>query len=95
MVAETTVRFTRDDEDRSLGVVVPAFSVAEDSKGRFTYVAVPSEGGLAAIERRDVEIGDLSVAGLEISEGLEVGDQVVIAGLRFVEPGMTVRILER
>ena len=95
MVAEVTVQFSREDGDREPSVVVPAYSVAEDSKGRFTYVAVPSEDGLASIERRDVEIGPLSVAGLEINQGLEVGDQVVIAGLRFVEPGMTVRILER
>jgi hypothetical protein len=123
MVAETTVGFTRQRPGDAPRMVVPAVSVAEDSRGRFAYVAIPlaepaSEtqpeagmpprsdantepssdpfaGGLATIERREVTIGDLSIEGLEITEGLEVGDRVVIAGLRFVEPGMTVRMLTR
>lgn len=95
MVAETTLRFEREDRDETPAMVVPAFAVAEDSAGRFVYVAVPAADGLATMERRDVSIGPLSVEGLEIEEGLVAGDQVVIAGIRFVEPGMTVRILER
>jgi multidrug efflux system membrane fusion protein len=93
MVAEIGVRFERSDAGAKPVVIVPAFSVAEDDGGRFVYVALPGEGGLATIERRAVEIGDLSVEGLEIDSGLSVGDRVVVAGLRFVEPGMTVRTM--
>ena len=99
MVAETTVRFLREGGARD-NVVVPAFAVAEDAAGRFVYVAVQSGEGeaemsLASIERRDVETAALGVEGLEISSGLKVGDLVVTAGLRFVEPGMVVRVMER
>ncbi len=94
MVAEATVRFARRQRPGGQPLVVPSFSVAEDHEGRFVYVAVAGEEGLAEIRRKDVETGELSVEGLEIESGLDAGDQVVIAGLRFVEPGMTVRILE-
>lgn len=93
MVAEISVRFVRPQRTTEPVVIIPAFSVAEDDGGRFVYVAIPSEGDLAKLERREVEIGPLSVDGLEIDAGLEVGDRVVIAGLRFVEPGMTVRMM--
>lgn len=99
LVAETTVRFTRTDVGSKDNVVVPAFAVAEDSKGRFVYVAIPdgeaSAASLATIERRNVTTATLSSDGLEVSDGLAVGDLVVTAGLRFVEPGLTVRLNER
>ena len=101
LVAETTIRFERQDIGSKHNVVVPAFAVAEDTAGRFVYVAVPDAetagkpGGLATVERRDVDTAGLSVDGLEIASGLEVGDLVVTAGLRFVEPGMSVRLSER
>jgi multidrug efflux system membrane fusion protein len=93
MVAEITVRFTRPEQTDGPSVIVPAYSVAEDDGGRFVYIAMPTEGDLATLERRTVEIGELSVEGLEIDTGIEIGDRVVIAGLRFVEPGMTVRMM--
>ena len=93
MVAEITVRFSRPGKSEGPTVIVPAFSVAEDDAGRFVYVALPTTDGLATLERRSVEIGPLSVEGLEVETGLEAGDQIVVAGLRFVEPGMTVRMM--
>ena len=95
MVAEVTVRFARERGEGPPKLMVPSFAVAEDAAGRFVYVAEPTEGDLARTERREVEIGDLTTEGLEIEKGLEAGDQVVIAGLRFVEPGLTVRIMQR
>ena len=95
MVAEVTVRFARERGEGPPKLMVPSFAVAEDAAGRFVYVAEPTEGDLARTERREVEIGELTTEGLEIEKGLEAGDQVVIAGLRFVEPGLTVRIMQR
>jgi RND family efflux transporter MFP subunit len=101
LVAETTVRFQRKDIGSKHNVVVPAFAVAEDTQGRFVYVAIPQPDsggetdGHATIERQEVETGALLVEGLEITSGLEVGDLIVTAGLRFVEPGMLVRLTER
>ncbi|MCR9094446.1 MAG: efflux RND transporter periplasmic adaptor subunit [bacterium] len=95
MVAEVTMRFSRERGEGPPKLMVPSFAVAEDAAGRFVYVAEPTEGELARTERREVEIGELTTEGLEIEKGLEAGDQVVIAGLRFVEPGLTVRIMYR
>jgi RND family efflux transporter MFP subunit len=101
LVAETTLRFERKDIDGKNNVVVPAFAVAEDAQGRFVFVAIPQPAsggtpdGLATIERQEVETASLTVDGLEITKGLAVGDLVVTAGQRFVEPGMSVRLTER
>ena len=95
MVAEATIRFTRSAKEGPPRLVVPAYAVAEDGQGRFVYIAKPSSEELALTERRPVETGSLTVEGLEIESGLEAGDQVVIAGLRFLEPGLTVRVMYR
>jgi RND family efflux transporter MFP subunit len=79
------------------GLVVPAEAVGEDPKGRFVYVvnrdATPDS--LAAdgrIARRPVTTGDLTPSGLEITKGLQPGDQVVTAGLSVLGDGDPVRI---
>ncbi len=93
MVAEVILEFG-SAESQATRIFVPAYAVAEDADGRFTLIAQGEPGGEGTIERRPVTIGDLGQQGLEITEGLEPGDLVVTAGIRFVEPGMTVRILE-
>ena len=95
MVAEATIRFARSAQEGPPRLVVPAYAVAEDGQGRFVYVAKPSGDALALTERRAVATGSLTVEGLEIESGLEAGDEVVIAGLRFLEPGLTVRVMYR
>lgn len=93
LVAEVTLDFG-PSETEATRIFVPASSVAEDADGRFTFVAVGETGANGVIERRPVTIGLLASQGLEITEGLEPGDLVVTAGIRFVAPGMNVRILE-
>ncbi len=93
MAAEVTLDFSRD-EAGTTRIFVPAFAVAEDAEGRFAFVAVGDPGSVGTIERRPVTIGVLLQQGLEVTEGLEPGELVVTAGIRFIEPGMSVRILE-
>ena len=73
---------------------IPANSVAEDANGRFVYVA-RLDGETYTVERRSVRIGELTVEGLEIEEGLVPGDRVLTAGIRFVQEGQHVKLLER
>ncbi|MCA9665536.1 MAG: efflux RND transporter periplasmic adaptor subunit [Myxococcales bacterium] len=75
-------------------IVVPGASVMEDAKGRFAFIAKGKRGEQGQIERRAVKTGKLTPSGLVIESGLTPGDLVVTAGIRFVEPGMRVRILK-
>jgi RND family efflux transporter MFP subunit len=73
--------------------LVPAQSVIDTRTQQIVYVAVPTEReGVATIEERQVQTGRLSLHGLEILHGLQVGDIVVIAGMSKMYEGLEVRI---
>jgi len=95
MVAEVSIRLGGESVgEPATSIIVPAHAIAEDRVGRFAFVARPDSQGQGVIERHAVTIGEIGLQGLEVVDGLEPGDLLVTAGIRFVEPGMTVRILE-
>ncbi len=71
-------------------MIVPLTAVIEDSDGRFVYLAEPEGSGEAVVTRRDVEVGELTEAGIEIVAGLAAGDQVVTAGTSILRAGQRV-----
>ena len=77
MAAEVTVQFSAATGP---GLAVPASAVINDERGTFVFVAVPADDDRATIERRDVQIGELTEAGVEITAGLTEGDRIVTAG---------------
>lgn len=56
------------------------------------YAWVVNEEG--RVSRREVKTGTLRDGGLEILEGLEPGDQLVVRGVRFMEEGLEVEVRE-
>jgi membrane fusion protein, multidrug efflux system len=75
-------------------ILIPASAVMEDDKGRFAFIAKGQPGGVGKIVRKTLTTGALKRQGLAVTSGLSPGDRVVIAGIRFVKEGMTVRILK-
>jgi len=90
MVADISVVFGRAGDPKRM--MVKSKAVVEDSGGRFVYVAVPSGDGMAVVERRDVQTGSLTSSGLEVISGLQDGERVIVAGIRFLHEGMTVKL---
>ena len=45
------------------------------------------------VERRPVKVGAATGDEIEIVEGLQPGDRIAVAGVRFLRDGMTVRDL--
>jgi RND family efflux transporter MFP subunit len=79
------------------GLVVPAEAVSRDEHGRFVYVvgidSVETTDRVdGRIERRSVETGALTAAGIVVTDGLREGQRVVTAGLSQVRTGDRVRI---
>ena len=74
-------------------VYVPAHSVLEDSQGRFVYLAVESIDGSAEVQRRAVVVGELNENGLQVLQGLDIGDKVITAGMSKISQGLVVRIM--
>lgn len=73
--------------------LVPLSAVIEDADENFVFLAVPSGGeGFATIERRTVQVGELTDLGLEILGGLNPGDRVVTAGASVIREGLKVSI---
>ncbi len=75
-------------------VYVPAHSVLEDSQGRFVYLAVETKAGQAEVKRRAVIVGELNENGLQVLQGLDLGDNVITAGMSKISPDLAVRIMD-
>lgn len=93
MSAQVFSKYTSATDDLN-EVYIPAQSVLADSKGRFVYIAVKTAEGLAEVQRRSVVVGDLNENGLQVVNGLDIGDAVITAGMSKVSHGLAVRIME-
>jgi RND family efflux transporter MFP subunit len=72
-------------------VVVPVTAVINDPDGTFVFIAEQAEiDGEAIVRRRTVTLGELSQSGIEIIDGLQVGDRVVTAGVSVIRDGQRV-----
>ena len=96
MSAEVSVRpFT--ENDASSVAYLPTQVVLEDNRGRYVFVAVPQreskQRNAATIERKNVEVGDVSSFGIQVISGLAEGDEVVTAGMSQIAPGMQVLLM--
>jgi RND family efflux transporter MFP subunit len=69
-------------------LMVPITAVLENPRGAVVYVV---QGGKAV--RRDVQRGSTYEGRVEITEGLKVGDSVVVAGATFLRDGGQVRVV--
>jgi RND family efflux transporter MFP subunit len=90
MAAELEFRFEAPGEGAHFRV--PPHAVAEDRAGRFVFVVEPGEAGRGVVRRREVTVGSLTPAGLEVREGLDEGDRLVTAGISQIEDGDTVKL---
>ena len=77
------------------GVVLPVSAVINRPEGTFAFVAEPVEPqGEAIVRQRPVTLGELTESGIEVMQGLEVGDRVVTAGISVIRDGQRVLISE-
>ena len=75
------------------GVVIPVTAVINDPDGTFVFVAVPTGAeGEATVTRRAVDVGELSQYGIEIIDGLGIGDFVITAGISVIREGQRVLV---
>lgn len=73
------------------GVVLPVMAVINDPNGTFVFIAEQTDiANEAVVRRRTVILGELSQSGIEIVEGLQVGDRVITAGISVIRDGQRV-----
>ncbi len=92
MAAEVTIRFEQGDTE---SVFVPPFAVRADRGGSIVFVVEAQQDELGIVRRRPVEVGEFSELGLEVTEGLDDGQLLVIAGVSRIQDGQQVRLLPR
>jgi len=71
-------------------IVVPSKIIREDLKGKYLYVAITENGQLVA-RKRYITTDRLYLDSSRISQGLEVGDQIIIQGFNRVSDGTAIR----
>lgn len=75
------------------GFVLPVTAVISDPGGAFVFVAELNEtDGEAIVRRREVTLGELTQSGIEIAEGLQVGDRVITAGISVIREDQRVLV---
>jgi len=89
MAAEVMITF-KSEGDRQRYLVPPA-AVSEDRLGRFVYIVEPAEKGFGIVQKKPVEIGELTPDGLEVLEGIRDGDYLVTAGISRIQDSLKVR----
>jgi len=89
LAADVTFQFdSAADEGR---VVIPVTAVVKDPHGTFVFIAEPAEiAGEAIVRHRTVKLGELSQLGIEVVDGLDVGDRVITAGVSIIRDGQRV-----
>jgi len=104
MVAD--VEFSFETPRTIAGMInIPANAVLEDPDGK-TYVWVYEEDEedkeetvqqrlQGTVHRRDVEVGELTENGIEITGGLEPGDVVASAGAAYLQEGQKVSLMRK
>ena len=84
-----SVTFSLDTSAERL--IVPLVAVMGNSDEKFVFVAT-AEDEHYLIQRIAVQTGELNNEGIEITAGLEAGQQVVVAGMSRISEGMKVTL---
>jgi membrane fusion protein (multidrug efflux system) len=71
-------------------LAVPSIALIPEQGGRRVYVV---EDGVA--RARSVQTGLRTETQVEITRGLDAGEQVIVSGLQMVQPGMPVQVKSR
>ena len=73
--------------------VLPLAAIINDPDGTYVYIAEPGEvTGEALVTRRAIDLGELTQDGVEVVDGLNPGDDVIIAGVSVIRPGQRVLV---
>lgn len=91
----TSVTLQLGAQDAAQVTVLSPQAILEDAEGKFVYVLEPTDTDTVfSATRRGIATGELRAEGIEISDGLSEGDEVIVAGAARVTANMKVKRLE-
>lgn len=81
-------------EAAATGFEVPLDAVPIDETGQYyVWQVVPAEGEVYTVERRNVQVGPMTLNRVLITDGLAKGDRIALAGVHILREGTRVRLL--
>ncbi len=90
-----TVNIPIGKNGREASIIITPDAVSHDQNGDFVYVAVPTaEEDIYKATRRDITPGGLVQGGYEVAGGINTGEIVITAGIRFLYDGRKVKLLD-
>ncbi|MGL5125394.1 MAG: efflux RND transporter periplasmic adaptor subunit [Fusobacteriaceae bacterium] len=90
MTASVKINFENIDAGK---IYLPANAVQLDSTGKYYVMVIKKiEGAIGTVERKIVEIGELTNGGLEIKTGIVPGDYIVTSGSSVLSEGQSVKL---
>ncbi len=92
MLAILIFQFFNNEKIKSEKLVAPASAIGEDSNGHFVFSLEKVEKNFL-VQKKNVQIGNLTTEGFEIVTGLSKGELVATAGLSTLLDGMKVRLM--
>jgi RND family efflux transporter MFP subunit len=85
----------RGAEATASGFEVPLDAVPVDEIGQYyVWRVVPVQGEVYQMERRNVQVGPMTLNRVLVTGGLEKGDRIALAGVHILTEGTQVRLLE-
>lgn len=71
---------------------VPLSAIVSEGDNTYVYLlsALSGEKNIGIVNKHSVTIGDLQTGGVEITDGLKIGDRVVVAGVSFMREDLRV-----
>lgn len=79
-----------EDYSAANAIAIPVNTVQTDDKGKYVYVAV-QEGTKTLARKKQIVVGELNGALIEIKNGLTAGDKLIIEGFQNIYEGQLLR----
>ena len=94
LLAGSSCRARIDAELKQEATAVPYAALLERAGATIAFVATPVEGedGRYVLERREVDIGVSTPSQVEVKEGIEPGELVVVGNLALLRDGLSVMV---
>jgi len=88
LAADVTFHF--DASGAAGAFILPVSAVVNGTNGTFVFVAEPGDDGRATVVKRAVKLGELTQMGIEVVDGVSIGDRVITAGISVIRDGQHV-----
>lgn len=92
MATSVTFDFSETSNTSDTSLIIPVKAVGEDGKGRFVFIITNKGEGTGTVNKRHIELGELTTDGFKVKSGLVAGDKIATAGLQTLLDGQDVRL---